>query len=99
MKDFTFYLEYPNKTEKRKATRKSLGLHTGNCIAVYEPTKLEQYKINRCFECASAVMGVANSPINWGAVSPEYLTETCKKISEKQAREIHPELFNYLGQE
>ena len=99
MKDFTFYLEYPNKTEKNKATRKNPGNHSGNCIAVYETTKLEQYKINRCYECASAVMDTPNSQINWGAVSPEYLAERCKKISEKQAREIHSNLLNYLEQE
>jgi hypothetical protein len=96
MKDYRFYLEYPNATEKRKSSRKNLGEHSGNCIAVYLPTIKDQYLINHCFECASGVFSTPNSPINWGAVGPEYLAKNCKRIPEKQAKEIHPALFDYL---
>lgn len=34
MKDYTFYLEYPTLKDKRKATRKELGNHSGTVLAV-----------------------------------------------------------------
>jgi len=37
--DFKFYLEYPDAKSKRKATRKNLGHHTGNCVAIVKGTK------------------------------------------------------------
>jgi hypothetical protein len=96
MKNFQFFLEYESNKNKRKGTRKQLGNHTGNCIAIFLPTKSEQYSINKCYEAASAVFYVRNSDLNWGCVSPEYLIDRCKRISEKQAKEIHPKLFEYL---
>ena len=36
MNGVRFYLEYPNSAEKRKATRKRLGNHSGNVIAVLD---------------------------------------------------------------
>lgn len=98
MKNFTFYLEYPSGKEKRAATREKIGNHSGNVIAVYELSKLEQYHINKCFECFSSVYEHPNSPVNWGCVSPDYLSTRTKKINEKQAREIHPNLFERLDE-
>ena len=36
MNGVRFYLGYPNSAEKRKATRKRLGNHSGNVIAVLD---------------------------------------------------------------
>ena len=99
MKGYKFYLEYPTTKDKRKATRKSLGNHSGSVIAVYLPTKKEQYWANRCFECASGVYEAKNPPVCWGSVDPNYLMGRCKHIPEGTAKEIHPKLFEYLTEE
>lgn len=95
MKGVGFYLEYPNNVEKRKATRKSLGNHSGNVVAVFDGTV---FYTSGCVavECISAVFFVENSPVCNGSVATEYLDQRCKYISERQAREIHPELFKVL---
>lgn len=97
MKDFRFYLEYPNQKEKRKATRKNLGNHSGNCLAVYTD---KDYLLpdRKSIEAIGAVLFNENSPCCGTFVSFDYLRSSCKRISEKQAREIHPNLFNYLEQ-
>ena len=95
MKGFTFYLEYPTTKDKKQGTRKELGKHSGNVIAVfgewYKGGSNEYQK-----ECASAVFDHANSVCCGGSVGYGYLNTRCKKISEKQAREIHSNLFDYL---
>jgi len=98
MKGIRFYLEYPNAAEKRKATRQALGNHTGNIIATLEGTEM----VGRNGPQIDALAGVFytdNSPVASGAVSFEYLRERTKRISEAQAREIHPELFKRLDYE
>ena len=95
MKGYTFYLEYPTTKEKKNATRKMLGNHSGNVIAVFGKwykSSVNEYQK----ECVSAVFDHANSVCCGGSVGSEYLTDRCKKISEKQAREIHQNLFNYF---
>lgn len=95
MRGVKFYLEYPNSTEKRKATRKALGNHSGNVIAVLE---------NGLFISGGQVVtdGIAgvydwpDSPPASTGVSLDYLRERAKRISEATAREIHPELFKWL---
>ena len=75
---------------------KNLGNYSGNVIAVIKETKKEQWLINHCYEAITAVFECKNSDCCFGQVSPEYLTERCKRISEKQAKEIHPNLFYYI---
>jgi hypothetical protein len=45
---------------------------------------------------AHAVQDIPNNPVCFGSYSDGYLREKCKDISEKQAREIHPNLFKVL---
>jgi hypothetical protein len=94
MKDVTFYLEYSSLKEKSKGTRKNLGNHSGNCLAVHGAW----FKSNQvyCKETVAGLPGIPNSVCCGSSTSNEYLTEHCKRISEKQAREIHPNLFEYL---
>lgn len=96
MKSYRFYLEYPSAKDKRRATRTNLGEHSGAVIAVYLPTKIEQYYINKCFECASGVYEAKNPPVCWGSVDPNYLKERCKRIPERLVKDIHPRLMEYL---
>jgi hypothetical protein len=95
MKGIRFYLEYPNQTEKNKATRENLGNHSGLVIAVFEGTEA----IGQSGPQIDALSGLTereNAPVASGAVSFDYLRERTKRISEDQAREIHPELFKRL---
>ena len=95
MKGIRFYLEYPSAKDKRKGTRADPGNHSGNVIATLEGTEM----IGRNgpqIDCLSATYDRPNSPVSSGAVSYEYLEERTKRISEAQAREIHPELFKRL---
>lgn len=57
MKGYTFYLEYPTKKDKCKATRKDLGNHSGNVLAVYG----NWFNIKNLYskkECISSVRGL-----------------------------------------
>lgn len=98
MKGIRFYLEYPNAAEKRKATRDNLGNHSGNVIAVIEGTEFVG-RFGPLIEGLAAVFYERNSPVAGTAVSLEILDERTKRISEAQAREIHPALFARLDQD
>lgn len=94
MKGYKFYLEYPSIKDKRKATRKALGNHSGNVLAVFG----NWYKIKNLYykkDCISGVTDKPNSECCGNNVCDEYLLQ-CKRIGEKQAREIHPNLFYVL---
>lgn len=95
MKGFHFFLEYANKTEKNKATRKDPKNHRGTVIAVmYE----NEYRIPGTdqHEAIASVQDIPNSSVCHTSASYGYLREKCLRISEKQAREIHPALFSVL---
>ena len=99
MKGIRFYLEYPSKKEKRKGTRKEPGNHLGQVVAVmYENGWWSETPgaWHYMYDCISALTRVPNSVVCGSSVSWGYLDEKCKRISEKQAREIHPNLFIYL---
>ncbi len=85
----TFYLEH--KTPKAKKQ----GNHSGNVIAVFGDTFYSSFG-KPCKECISAIFFDANSAVSSSAVSEQYLEENCKRISLKEARAIHPKLFEYL---
>lgn len=90
MKGYRFFLEYPNKKEKNKATREKLGNHSGNVIAA----SLDNPHLPT--EGFAGIFDKPNSPVQWTTVGRIYISERCKNISEKTAREIHPELFKRL---
>jgi hypothetical protein len=90
MKGYRFYLEFKSATRKRK------GLHVGTCIALCTD---ERAYISGGEGCQGAIVGVfdaPNSPVAYTSVGLDYLRETCKRISEKKAREIHPALFDRI---
>lgn len=98
MRGVKFYLEYPNSKEKRKATRKDLGNHSGNVIAILENgTYISGGQAVK--DGIAAVYDWPDSPPASTGVSLEYLRERAKRISEKTAREIHPQLFEWLDRE
>jgi len=93
MKGLRFYLEYPNKTEKTKATVKNPGNHSGNCIAVF----IGQWQGNTMnIDAGAALMDTPNSPVCSTSVSYEYLQERCKRIPAGMVNAIHPELWKWV---
>jgi hypothetical protein len=104
MKGVRFYLEYPNKKEKRNATRKELGNHSGNVIAVLVDNVIVHPDGNGVhwlsgYDAMAGLFDKPNSPVASSVVGLDYLDERCKWISEEKAREIHPELFKRLDYE
>lgn len=87
-----FYLEYENKTEKHKGTRKKPGKHTGNVLALYHENGHMTREGWTC-EGTGAIFYHPNSAVGSCGVGIDYLRDKCKRISEAQARDIHPQLF------
>lgn len=96
MNGYFFYIEFPDKKSKRKATRKNLVGHTGNIVAVFGEHWLSGTSKDILQECICGVFNTPNSPVCSSSVSVDYLRDVCLRISEKQARSVHPELFKYL---
>lgn len=93
MQGIRFYLEYSTPEDKRKATRKEPGNHSGNVFAAYVDNGPQ---LHGGVDGAGAVYYQQNSPCASTSSSWDYLSTHCLRISERRAREIHPELFRYL---
>jgi hypothetical protein len=91
MKGYTFYLEYLSKRDKRK------GNHLGNCLAVFG--KWFKSGESYCKEAIGAVQNYPNNAVCGTSTSDGYLRYNCKRISERTARTIHPNLFKVLDSE
>ena len=63
----------------------------GNCLAVVVHTEVG----NLC-DALAAVSDRPNSPVALGPVATRYIARRCKRVPERRARAIHPELFRYL---
>lgn len=96
MKGYKFYLEYPTLKDRRKATRKNKGGHSGNCLAIPDNDRWDSNG-ELIMGCISAAYMYEDSECCYGACSGGYL-EQCIRISETEARKIHPNLFKYLEQ-
>lgn len=94
MKYVRFYLEYGSKQNKRK------GIDEGNVLALIDTMGdgfRPQYTGDAyTIECLAAVHFHPNSPVAGSSTTRDYLAETCKRIPEWKARQIHPTLFARL---
>ena len=86
MKDTRFYLEFDSTYRKRK------GEHSGNVFAAFPALITSGGRL----EGIGAVFFHPNSAVCGCAASLDYLRTRCKRISERRAREVHPELFRRL---
>jgi hypothetical protein len=97
MKGYTFYLEFDSKHEKR------IGQHSGNVFALYHGEGIEDAATVTLYRCQPGGLGAVyfrpNSPVNWTNVDRDVIAEKMKRISEQQARAIHPALFARLDSE
>ena len=95
MKGYRFYLEYQDAKAKRE------GRDSGNVIALFLD-KHNRAIVNRsvhCYEGYASVMDRPNSEVNVTTIDPEYLREKCKRISEANAKQIHPKLFTRIEED
>jgi len=70
----------------------------GSVVAILLPEgKVEEdyFAFTGRYMGVSGVYRCPNSPCATTEVAVEYLRESCKRISEKKAREIHPRLFEH----
>jgi hypothetical protein len=96
MKGYRFYLEFDSPAAKRK------GRHQGTVFALSTDSPRFHSKSalgGVCQEGVGSVYDAPNSAVCSCSTSLQRLREDCKAISEKQAREIHPRLFEYLDQD
>lgn len=97
MKGIRFYLEHNSNKDKRK------GNHNGNVFAGFiTDGGLFQGTISKgevMVEGLGALYFEPNSPVCVTSASLSYLRYNCKRISEQQARQIHPKLFERLENE
>lgn len=96
MKGYRFYEELRHKHRKGEESK-------GTVVALYTGEGIESPEIVSVFrhhpEACVAVFDRPNSPVCWSGVSWEYLYECCRRISEEEARAIHPALFERLDEE
>lgn len=90
MNGIRFYLDHEDEKAKRK------GQHQGNVTAVIVENGIFYSGNRACYEAIGAVLYHPNSPCASTAASLEWMRTCGKRISEQEARELHPELFRYL---
>lgn len=81
MKNIRFYEEF--KDSRKRNSCKTV-------VAIY--TDSDSIRYNR-IDAIVGVYDVANSLCCFTSVSSVYLKRRCKRISEQQAKQIHPNLF------
>ena len=91
MKGFRFYADYGHAKGKRQ------GGDAPNCIALATDPGQSWVRDHEILtECIAAVFSHANSGVCSTSCSRSYLQESCKRISEAEARRLHPALFAHL---
>ena len=107
MKWYRFYADYPSNSAKRKDAmsprykRKDgpTPAPAPNVIAVETDGPNVPYRIQQgraVADCTLGVFDIPNSDVAGSQVDFDYLRERCRRISETEARRIHPRLFQYL---
>ncbi len=88
MKGVRFYLEFNSASERRKKQ------HAGNVFAAFVCNGRNH---DGGYDGIGSVYDQPNSPVASTGTSAEYQHSWCmKRISEAQARQIHPRLFAFL---
>jgi len=102
MKGVRFYAEYDDGKHRRRDTvgsRSKLAATptpAKNVIAVYLGDDGRPLWGGDSMDCAGAIFHEPNSDVAGTGVSYEVLRERCRRISEAEARRIHPRMFEYL---
>jgi hypothetical protein len=103
MKDIRFYAEYPEGVSKRRPVSEAT-----NVIALLIPEDGSSEWYSRpngdggsliLGECIAGVFDHADSAVAGTCVARDYLIARAKRVPERVARKIHPQLFAYLDKE
>lgn len=89
MDGIRFYADYGSKKAKRR------GGDAPNALGILIDAKRFEDK-DVMYDAVAAVFDHKNSGVATTGVSRGYLRESCKRISESEARRIHPNLFALL---
>lgn len=92
MKNVRFYLEHETPKDRRA------GKHSGNVFAAFVGNGWHWQGAACMVEGMGAVYDWPNSAVASTAARDEFLRKNCKRISEAQAREVHPALFSRLDE-
>lgn len=90
MRGMTFYAEYTDSARK---------LPTGNIVAVErEYSRWDKFAGSFVYEAVGALFSRPNSPVAGTSVAQSYIDSNCRKVTEDEARRVHPRLFEYLAE-
>ena len=87
MNGIRFYLEYQDKSKRQPG---------GTVVAALVLNGTYWSSGRCCYEAVAALFDWPNSPVAGTGVARDYLRLRCKRISESNARSIHPALFERL---
>lgn len=103
MKGYRFYAAYSSKLHRRMDTTPRHVRKVGptpnpaaNAIAVFLDDDGRELFNGESYDCFAGIFDHPDSDVATSGVSPEYLRERCRRISEQEARRIHPRLFQRL---
>jgi hypothetical protein len=85
-----FYHEFSDRRKTKS---------TGNVFAAFVGNGVHVSNGLLCYEGLGALFAQPNSPVAGTSASLDFIRETCKRVSEAKARQIHPALFERLDQE
>ena len=87
MNGIRFYLEFTDKSKRQPG---------GNVVAVLTLNGAYWSSGKVCYEALAALFEQPDSPVAGSGVALDYLRQRCRRVSEAQARAIHPALFKRL---
>jgi len=87
MNGIRFYLEFQDKSKRQPG---------GNIVAVLALNGAYWSSGSLCYEAIAALFEQPDSPVAGTGVALDYLRQRCQRVSEAQARAIHPALFKRL---
>lgn len=95
MKGYTFHVEYKSNADKRKNRP-----HRGTVVAVERANGAYLSGTGSPQEIMWGVIGSVEDVPDGGvcgcSVSQAYLRTHCRRVTEAEAREIHPTLFKFI---
>lgn len=94
MNGIRFYLEFPSKSAKHRSGKTHKG-HSGNVFAAFVANGYHYDGRQSLMEGLGSIFDHPNSPVA-GTSACELFFKMAKRIPERLAREIHPELFRRL---
>lgn len=94
MKGIRFYQEFANKS-KTKPTGNVIAALAGRVTGAAGNGIFFSGGV-ACYEAVAGLFDDPNSPVASTAVAVDVLREKCKRVSEAKARQVHPNLFEYL---